>query len=219
MRRLRASPESDIDLVRALCQHTRNILRRSSLSAAIQRRRLSRYRMKRYAKLHLALITALLTMSNPSLAESCLGKEAVPAAKKFLTSHYGFYAEAPSANRALMSPRLVKALDMERKCAKEEVCALDGDPWLNAQDGNMGKKVDYVMARETATDAVVDIRYDFILDPKGRPEKRDAKLVLQRGASGQCWLVGDLISPGGESLVAYLEKWHAKYGAAAKTGK
>lgn len=163
-----------------------------------------------YMKLTTSILSiCLLAMSNLCVANPCLGKDPIAATRKFIGAHYAFYAENPIDIQAIVTPRLFKILKTERRCAREEVCALDGDPWLDAQDGKMGKKIDYATERESATDAVVDIRYDFILSPADPVEKREAKLVLQRSAAGQCWLVADLVSPGGESLLHLLETWHA----------
>lgn len=166
--------------------------------------------------LSLLLSAAVLTVGNSCLAKECLGTEAQAAAAKFLGSHYSFYAEDPAKVQSVITPRFFKALELEHNCARKEPCALDGDPWLDAQEGRMSSKVEYVKERASDTDAVIAIRYNFLLSFDDTPEKQEAKLVLQRGAAGECWLIGDLISPGGTSFLDYTEKWHAENNKAGK---
>jgi hypothetical protein len=138
-------------------------------------------------------------------------KRPAAVAKSFHDKHAEFSSENPAKIKAIVSPRLFDALDREYKCAQGDVCAIEADPWTDAQDGEMGKPVEYATVSNSGTEASVSVTYPFVLDKTHRKQKR-ATLLLQRRSATECWLISDLKGPRGESLLQNVETWHKKYG-------
>ena len=132
-------------------------------------------------------------------------------AESFFGKHAQFSSENPSKIKGVVTPRFFDALDREYKCAQGQECAIEADPWTDAQDGRIGKPVVFTTVSNSGTDASIAMTYPFILDKTHRSEKR-ATLVLRRESANECWLIGDLLSPSGESLLQNVEKWHKQYG-------
>ena len=76
---------------------------------------------------------------------------------------------------------------------------MDYDPWVGAQEGEIGKPVRFSVETESKDTAVVAMSYPFMLDPKRQPERHTAQLVLRK-QEHECWHLHDLIIPLGESL-------------------
>lgn len=76
---------------------------------------------------------------------------------------------------------------------------MDYDPWLGAQDGEIGKPVRFSVESESPDTAVVAMSYPYVLDHKHRPERHTVHLVLRKGED-ECWRLQDFITPLGESL-------------------
>lgn len=158
------------------------------------------------------VLTSLIALSAFRMAcAACASDDPAAVAKSFYTKHAEFSSEDPAKIKTIITPRLFAALDQEYKCAQGQICALEADPWTDAQDGDIGKPVEFATASNSGVEATVSMTYPFILD-KAHHQQKHVTLLLQRKAPTDCWLLGDLVGPRGESLVQTLEKWHKEYG-------
>jgi hypothetical protein len=103
-------------------------------------------------------------------------------------------------------------LDREYKCSRGELCAIEADPWTDAQDGSIGKPIAFATISNSGIEASVSMTYPFVLGPKH--SQKHATLILQRESAAGCWLMSDLKGPRGESLVRAIEEWFKEYGNA-----
>jgi len=159
----------------------------------------------------LACLAALSPLHGARAA--CAVDDPAAVAKSFYSGHAEFSSENPARIKAIITPRFFDALDKEYKCAQGQICALEADPWTDAQDGQIGKPVAFATASNSGVKASVSMSYTFVLDKKHRKPQR-VTLLLQRKSPADCWLVDDLVGPRGESLVQAIEKWFKEYGNA-----
>lgn len=165
-------------------------------------------------KIRLATTLAcLLMLTSHSAFAACGSDDPVAVAQSFFEKHTSFSSENPAKIKSIITPRFFHALDREFKCAQGEVCAIESDPWTDAQDGKIGKPVVFATASNSGVEAKISMTYPFILDTTHH-EQKHATLVLQRSTPTACWLIDDLIDPSGDSLVQYVEKWHKEFGDA-----
>lgn len=143
---------------------------------------------------------------------ACATDDPAAISKSFYTRHAQFSSENPAKIKAIVTSRFFDALDREYKCAQGQVCAIEADPWTDAQDGEIGKPVEFATVSNSGAEATVSMTYTFVLD-KAHREPRSAKLLFQRKSPTECWLVSDLVGPRGESLVQSVEKWHKEFGS------
>ena len=143
---------------------------------------------------------------------SCAIDDPAAVAKSFYSKHANFSSEDPARIEKITTRRFFDALDREYKCAQGQICAIEADPWTDAQDGRIGKPVEFAVASNSGVEASVSMTYPFILG-KTHGQKH-VTLLLQRQSPGECWLLGDLVGPGGESLVRAIEEWYKEYGSA-----
>lgn len=156
----------------------------------------------------LSFVSALHDLSAHA---ACAGDDPIASARSFYVEHREFSLESPSKIKQFVSPQLFAALDKEFKCAQGEVCALEADPWTDAQDGDIKNPLKFTLISNSGVLAKVQMTYTFALDKKRR-RLQSATLLLQREPASNCWLVADLIGPRGASLVATIEKWHKEFG-------
>lgn len=156
------------------------------------------------------LIAALALLSASGAATACESGDPAAAAKAFYTQHAKFYLAPPAQLKGIITPQLLAALEREYQCAQGELCAIESVPWTDAQDGDIGQPITFQSARSSATQASVRMSYFFILSTVKR--RQSVTLELQRRTAGSCWLVADVRSPTGQSLLAHIERWHKKYG-------
>jgi len=142
---------------------------------------------------------------------ACAVDDPAAVAKSFYSRHAQFFSEDPARIKTIITPRFFAALDREYKCAQGEICALEADPWTDAQDGSIGKPIEFATASNSGVEASVSMTYPFVLD-KAHREQKHVTLQLQRKSPTDCWLLGDLVGPLGDSLVEAIEKWHKEYG-------
>ena len=161
-----------------------------------------------------AVLACLIALSASSRASGACGSDdPAVVAKSFYTAHAGFSSENPDKIKTLVTPRFYAALAQEFKCAQGQICAIEADVWTDAQDGDIGKPVDFATASNTGLKATVSMTYTFILDKKHQ-RKQHATVILQRRSPTDCWLVSDLEGPHSGSLVQGIEKWFKEYGSA-----
>jgi hypothetical protein len=120
-------------------------------------------------------------------------------AQAFYAKHYRFYVADSNIDPNLLTPEFAALLKKEWAFSKGEVGHLDYDPWLGAQDGEIGKPVRFSKESGDPDIAVVAMSYLFALEP-GRPTPPHAVHLVLRKKSNECWRLHDLITPLGESL-------------------
>ncbi|MEO7128867.1 MAG: hypothetical protein ABI040_08420 [Rhodoferax sp.] len=159
------------------------------------------------------LLLAMLSLAfaHAAVAGPCLGKTALKAAENFYQGHKGFAFADPATMHGLLTPRFDAALVYEHRCESGDVCAIDFDPWTGAQDGEIRQPIQFALVSGDDDHAVVRMRYTFALD-RTRRRSQSATVKLDRMASGRCWQVADLISPGGISVLHTIEEFRARYG-------
>jgi hypothetical protein len=140
----------------------------------------------------------------------CANDDPATVAKRFYSQHANFPSGNPAKLRPIITPRLFAALEREYKCSKGKVCALDADPWIDAQDGDIGNPVEFLTIRNTGTQSAVRMTYPCLMD-ETHQRQQHVTLILQRRSPAECWLFGDLITPRGESVVESIEKWHEEF--------
>ncbi|HEX7646749.1 MAG TPA: hypothetical protein VF450_05000 [Noviherbaspirillum sp.] len=132
------------------------------------------------------------------------------AAREVFAKHGNFYGH-PDENASLLTPEFATLLKRENACSsKGQICAIDSNPWLGAQDGGMSEPYRWSIERQSASDAAVDMTYVF--DTGATKEQRTVQLKFRRAASGK-WLLDDLVPPVGSSLATiiaennYVDPW------------
>lgn len=119
-------------------------------------------------------------------------------ARAFYSEHQSFYYGPPASVLQLTTPDFGALLKKEWAYSKGEVGHMDYNPWLGAQDGEIGKPVRFSVETELPDLAVVSMSYPFVLEPKRLPDRHVVHLILRK-PNKQCWLLHDFITPLGES--------------------
>ncbi len=158
------------------------------------------------------LACSMMLLAIRSASASCAIDDPAAVAKSFYSRHANFSSEDPAKIKKIITPRFFDALSQEYKCAQGQICALEADPWTDAQDGNIGKPVEFATDSNSGVEAKVSMTYPFILG-KTHGQKH-VTLLLQRESATDCWLVSDLVGPRGDSLVRAIEEWYKEYGGA-----
>ncbi|WP_421186656.1 hypothetical protein [Aeromonas enteropelogenes] len=165
--------------------------------------------MKRYSGLSLLL---LALSSGPGYA-ACDNAAAVKLAKAFWSEHRDFYYAEPAKVKALLTPAFFAVLSEEAKCNDEgEVCAIDADPWISAQDGGVTEPITFRLAGQQNGIVSVSMDYRFMLS-ETRQEPRAVTFQFKTAGDRRCFLLDDFISPGEGSLKQRLQQWQAQNGA------
>ncbi|GGY85645.1 hypothetical protein GCM10011613_33140 [Cellvibrio zantedeschiae] len=135
-------------------------------------------------------------------------------ARDFFTFHRDFYYSEPSKVKNLLSPEFYNILENEYKCkSKGELCAIETDPWVSAQDGEIVEPISFIITSQAALSASVKVNYLFVLS-KRQKENRAVTLQLLKLNNSSCWLLADLITPKEGSLKKYVQAWQSEYGKA-----
>lgn len=164
------------------------------------------------------LLASLILFPAIPAAADCLGTNELAAARSFYRQHADFYYADPTGFKELVTPALFKVLAMNYACAQGQECALDSDPWMDAQDGEITDPITYSLGDHDAAQATVTMHYVFTLS-ESQKSPRQVQLKMQLPAGQQCWRVDDLVTPRGGSLTKAIADWFVKYGAdAAPTG-
>ena len=123
-------------------------------------------------------LSRISTNSAGPVAADC--PKAADWARSFYSEHYFFYAGAPDPILQLTTPEFGALLKKEWAYSKGEVGHFDYDPWLGAQDGEIGKPVRFSVETESPDMAIVSMSYPDLLDPKRPSERHTAHLVLHK---------------------------------------
>lgn len=148
-----------------------------------------------------ALLCAVATQTSAA----CLGGTPLAAAQTWFERHYTFWNDTPAVLRDSFAPPLLDLLQREQACSAQGVCALDADPWLQAQDGE-ALDPEYVLEQAGEGGPVVRLRYRYVLDERVPAQTRE--LRLRFSGAGRCWRAADLIGPDGRSLLQTLRTYH-----------
>jgi hypothetical protein len=144
------------------------------------------------------LLLAILTVISAGVAAAECPK-AADWARAFYTDHYSFYADASDPILQLTTSEFGALLKREWAYSNGEIGHLDYDPWLGAQDGEIGKPVRFSVETESPDTAIVAMSYPFVLEAK-RPSERHTVHLILRKREHECWQLQDFITPRGDSL-------------------
>ncbi|WP_412480427.1 hypothetical protein [Azonexus sp. IMCC34839] len=157
------------------------------------------------------LVSALVLLGAHDSYATCADKDPALVAKSFHENHTVFHLDSPSNLKSIISSRLYSALSREYKCSRNELCAVEADPWTDAQDGEITKPIRFKTTQKTDTAAAVRMSYTFSLSDN-RQWQQSVLVRLERNSVQGCWLISDLVSPKGQSLVGHIENWHQRFG-------
>ncbi|CAH0176066.1 YbjP/YqhG family protein [Stenotrophomonas lactitubi] len=143
-------------------------------------------------KTRMLAIVGLLLAPTVQAAPAC--QEPTEVARAFFeaTTGKGDLLQPP---QALVSAAFAKALHAERACQvrEEGICAIDSDPWLDAQDGDIDSPVRYSWKQASATAGQVEMRYAVW------NKAYVTRLPMVRKGEG-CWQVDDILTNSGRSV-------------------
>lgn len=88
------------------------------------------------------------------------------------------------------------------------MCAIDADPWINAQDGEVSEPVSFTLANEQEQGVTVRMQYLFALSDTQK-EPQTVSLHFQKSGDNRCYLMDDFIPPGDGSLKQRLRQWQS----------
>lgn len=115
-----------------------------------------------------------------------------------------FYHAQPDKTHSLLSKRLGYLLSKEYQCADGVICAIDANPWTDAQNGEI---LEPTFREVSHADTSSHIRMCYRLSlASTQLKQRCATIVVVRDATGH-WLIDDLVSPSGISLQHTLESF------------
>ena len=147
---------------------------------------------------------ALCLGGSPAFAAGCLGGDPLAASRTFYRDHVDFYYADPAKLQGLVTPRLLKLLTANYLCSDGDECAIDSDPWVDAQDGDIAEPITFDLGDHNTDQATVVMHYTFALsDTQHSPQQ----VALKMRKIDQCWAVDDLITPRGNSLAAEIDSW------------
>ncbi|MGY3895891.1 hypothetical protein [Aeromonas enterica] len=162
--------------------------------------------MKCYSGLSL-LCLALLSGSSHA---ACDNKTALTLAKAFWREHRDFYYTEPDNIKDLLTPDFFTVLSSEARCnADGEACALDADPWINAQDGEVTDPISFSLVSHTVDSVTVGMTYLFALSDTQK-EPQTVTFHFQKSGDSRCFLMDDFIPPGDNSLKQRLQRWQSQ---------
>ena len=164
--------------------------------------------MHRTANALIITLTALPGVAWSSSANVCGAAQAVGLAQRVFEHHRDFHFKAAAAPRALATPAFLAALDNHYRCQKENgLCHIEYDPWLGAQDGEIGGPVSYAFQSGEAGKAGVTVGYGYRIADNEPPQRKRVIMPLESAAPPQCWRLADFVTPLGDSL---LERFRAE---------
>lgn len=153
------------------------------------------------------LSVLLLALLGGPVHAACDKEVALRLAKAFWSEHKDFYYADPVPLKALLTPDFFAVLSSEAECnADGEVCAIDADPWINAQDGEVSEPVSFTLAKEQEQGVTVRMHYLFALSDTQK-EPQTVSLHFQKSGDNRCYLMDDFIPPGDGSLKQRLRQW------------
>jgi hypothetical protein len=146
---------------------------------------------------------------------ACVADDPVATARWIYANDRGFAFHQSgrdlSKRVTYLSPALYALLRADWECQKVEegICALDADPWLNAQDGEELPPVNFLLTSTVSSKATVTMTFRFGWQDTNSPVPvpAEARLELSRDAQSGCWQLDDLIGRKGVSLKKQLKDY------------
>lgn len=129
-----------------------------------------------------------------SQAGGCVAKDPAGTVQWVFEHASQFYVHNEGSPRYL-SPELYKLLKRDWKCQEPgELCAIEADPWTNAQDGSLLKPVTYRITAETAQSASVELSAVFGWEDQPQENKPTTVTLnlVRADAKKGCWLLDDI---------------------------
>ncbi len=153
---------------------------------------------------YLLLVLAVTLIS--SCGQRCGEPQLRAQAEDLFSRHYSFYngelSERPADEGPALTPQLQALLEAHHQCQRQHgQCHLDYDPWLGAQDGEIGAPLSWTLQIDGERAEVV-LGYPLLLGAGQAPRSQQVRLLWQRTAAPACWLLADLVTPLGDSLAA-----------------
>lgn len=139
---------------------------------------------------------------------SCLGKDPVETARNFYKKYPDFYARNTQPLGLVLTPTFASVLQRNYDCQIREqgICALDADPWTNAQDGDVYSPRFGIQTTVGELEATVVMTYLFKLEKKEKGKPQSVKLQLTRRDVKSCWQVNEFYDPAGQPLTRIIRK-------------
>ena len=139
---------------------------------------------------------------------SCLGQDPVETARNFHKKYRDFYARDTRPLASVLTPTFASVLQRNYDCQVREqgICAVDVDPWTNAQDGDVYNPRFGIQTTVGELQATVAMDYLFKFDKKEKGKPQSVKLQLTRRDVKSCWLVDEFYAPDGVPLTRTIRK-------------
>lgn len=121
-------------------------------------------------------------------------------AESFFKNHRDFYYTNPAKIESKFSTEFLKLLKKDAQFTENhtEIGALDYDPWLGAQDGEIGSPLVFKAESKGAGKVEVSMSYPFLMG-QNKTSNHTVRLVIH-GNTKNCWVLHDFITPLGDSL-------------------
>ena len=158
--------------------------------------------------MHRSLLFALVVALSPA-ARACPAADPLETARVLHSRHYDIGRDDQGLGE-ILSPALWQMLVKNWKCEDDGggLCAIEADPWTDAQDGGMLTPPTFRLVASTATTAKAEAAYRFgwkELADKATDEK--SFVLMVKDAKSGCWRVDDLIGARGNSLAKTLRDY------------
>jgi hypothetical protein len=148
-------------------------------------------------KLSLCVIAVCATSLSKA---ACVANGALETARWIQSKQRLFYAQTdmtPKSKKAFLSQELFALLKRDWDCQNKEegICAIDADPWTDAQDGGELPPIKFDLVSSDSIKARVRMRYQFGWTEADAPKPEPAQtfLLLVKDTKTNCWLLDDLI--------------------------
>lgn len=138
-------------------------------------------------------LSVLMSSVAAGSAAACVAPDPLATARYIHDERLLFYADE-GASADLISPALFKLLKRDWQCqAPGDICAIEADPWVNAQDGDVLGPIEYRELSNADGRAVVQMDYRFgFAENAADAQTQSTALVLVQDAGDHCWRLDDL---------------------------
>lgn len=162
-------------------------------------------------KIQFIYLTIIVLCFRVYTQEKCLKDSPIVFAKNFYLKYESFHYTNPVKFRKFITPRLFIALQKEYRCTEPgELCAIESNPWTDAQDGEIGEPIKFEAISSSDTSSSVKMSYTFILS-ENQKWAQSITLLLLRNSVKDCWKLADLKSTKEESFLEFIEGWHKEF--------
>ena len=152
---------------------------------------------------HRSVAALLCLVMSPALTHARQSGGAEATARAFYRMHFAGGLSLLKGKRKWLTPELYGLIsaEMRHNTSPDEVGYFDGDPWTDSQDTPNSFRIGKA---DVSTDAAtVEIVFRWFQGKKAF-EERKCRLKLEK--RGNRWLISDIISQEGESLLGELRK-------------